>query len=48
LPAEEGSPAPDFTLPTDSGDAISLSSLRGSPVVLYSYPKDDTPPTNTQ
>jgi len=40
---EEGSPAPDFTLPTDTGDLLTLSSLRGSPVILYFYPKDDTP-----
>ena len=39
----EGDPAPDFTLTSDSGDAITLSSLRGSPVILYFYPKDDTP-----
>ena len=40
---EEGSPAPDFTLPSDSGAAVTLSSLRGAPVVLYFYPRDDTP-----
>jgi peroxiredoxin Q/BCP len=40
---EEGRPAPDFELKTDSGDTMSLSSLRGKPVVLYFYPKDDTP-----
>ena len=40
---EEGSPAPDFTLMSDSGDAVTLSSLRGAPVVLYFYPRDDTP-----
>ena len=40
---EEGQPAPGFTLPTDGGDEISLESLRGKPVVLYFYPKDDTP-----
>jgi peroxiredoxin Q/BCP len=40
---EEGSPAPDFELKTDSGDTMSLSSLRGKPVVIYFYPKDDTP-----
>jgi len=38
----EGSPAPDFTLTTDAGDELTLSSLRGAPVVLYFYPKDDT------
>jgi thioredoxin-dependent peroxiredoxin len=40
---EEGKPAPDFELPSDSGESIRLSSLRGRPVVLYFYPKDDTP-----
>ncbi len=37
-----GTPAPDFTLPTDGGGTISLSALKGKPVVLYFYPKDDT------
>jgi peroxiredoxin Q/BCP len=40
---EEGKPAPDFVLTSDSGERISLSSLRGQPVVLYFYPKDNTP-----
>jgi thioredoxin-dependent peroxiredoxin len=40
---EEGQPAPAFTLPTDGGDEVSLESLRGKSVVLYFYPKDDTP-----
>lgn len=40
---EEGKPAPDFELTTDSGDTVKLSDLRGKPVVLYFYPKDDTP-----
>jgi peroxiredoxin Q/BCP len=39
----EGDPAPDFTLESDSGEEVTLSSLRGRPVVLYFYPKDDTP-----
>jgi peroxiredoxin Q/BCP len=39
----EGSKAPDFDLPTDGNGAASLSDLRGGPVVLYFYPKDDTP-----
>ena len=38
----EGSPAPDFTLPTDGGGSVTLSSLKGKPVVVYFYPKDDT------
>lgn len=37
-----GDKAPDFTLPTDGGGALTLSSLRGRKVVLYFYPKDDT------
>jgi len=39
----EGQPAPEFTLPSDTGETVSLESLRGKPVVLYFYPKDDTP-----
>jgi peroxiredoxin Q/BCP len=37
-----GAQAPDFTLPTDMGTPLSLGALRGRPVVLYFYPKDDT------
>jgi peroxiredoxin Q/BCP len=40
---EEGSPAPDFELESDEGSTVRLSELRGKPVVLYFYPKDDTP-----
>jgi thioredoxin-dependent peroxiredoxin len=40
---EEGDIAPDFTLPADDGREVTLSELRGKPVVLYFYPKDDTP-----
>jgi thioredoxin-dependent peroxiredoxin len=40
---EEGKPAPDFELRSDDGETVTLSSLRGKPVVLYFYPKDDTP-----
>ena len=40
---EEGKPAPNFALTSDSGETVSLSGLRGKPVVLYFYPKDDTP-----
>lgn len=40
---EIGSPAPSFTLASDSGDEVALSDLKGSPVVLYFYPRDDTP-----
>jgi peroxiredoxin Q/BCP len=39
---DEGAPAPDFTLPQDGGDDVTLSDLRGRIVVLYFYPKDDT------
>ncbi len=45
---EEGSPAPDFTLASDSGETVTLSSFRGAPVVLYFYPKDDTPGCTAQ
>ena len=38
-----GNPVPDFTLPTDGGKKISLKDLKGKNVVLYFYPKDDTP-----
>lgn len=38
-----GDVAPDFTLPTDGEGELTLSSLRGKKVVLYFYPKDDTP-----
>jgi peroxiredoxin Q/BCP len=38
-----GDPAPEFTLPDQDGSPVSLSSLRGQRVVIYFYPKDDTP-----
>jgi thioredoxin-dependent peroxiredoxin len=40
---EEGKPAPDFELTSDKGERVKLSDFRGKPVVLYFYPKDDTP-----
>jgi peroxiredoxin Q/BCP len=40
---EEGEQAPDFELASDSGERVRLSDLRGRTVVLYFYPKDDTP-----
>jgi peroxiredoxin Q/BCP len=40
---EEGSPAPELELTDDAGKTVRLSDFRGSPVVLYFYPKDDTP-----
>ena len=45
---EEGKPAPDFTLRSDAGQDVSLSDLRGRTVVLYFYPRDDTPGCTTQ
>ena len=47
-PLSEGAEAPDFTLESDSGETVSLSQLRGKPVVLYFYPKDDTPGCTTE
>jgi thioredoxin-dependent peroxiredoxin len=43
MSVEEGKKAPDFTGATDGGGKLKLSELRGKPVVLYFYPKDDTP-----
>ena len=43
-----GDTAPDFTLPDQDGQEVSLSSLRGKTVVLYFYPKADTPGCTTQ
>lgn len=43
MTTELGAPAPDFSMPTDSGGQIALSALKGRKVVLYFYPKDDTP-----
>ena len=37
-----GEPAPDFTALTDDGSSLTLSELRGSVVILFFYPKDDT------
>jgi len=45
---EEGKPAPDFELLSDTGDSVKLSDFRGRPVVLYFYPKDDTPGCTTE
>ncbi|HEY2208666.1 MAG TPA: thioredoxin-dependent thiol peroxidase [Gaiellaceae bacterium] len=44
----EGQPAPEFTLEDDTGETVSLSDFRGKPVVLYFYPKDDTPGCTAQ
>jgi thioredoxin-dependent peroxiredoxin len=45
---EEGALAPDFELTSDEGETVTLSALRGKPVVLYFYPKDDTPGCTTE
>jgi peroxiredoxin Q/BCP len=45
---EKGQEAPDFTLPDQDGNEVTLSDLRGQPVVLYFYPKSDTPGCTTQ
>jgi peroxiredoxin Q/BCP len=47
-PIEEGTTAPDFTLPDQDGNDVTLSDLRGQTVVLYFYPKADTPGCTTQ
>jgi peroxiredoxin Q/BCP len=43
-----GDPAPDFTALTDDGQQLQRSSLRGRRVILYFYPKDDTPGCTTE
>ena len=45
---ENGQIAPDFTLPRDGGTLVTLSDLRGQAVVLFFYPKDDTPGCTTE
>lgn len=45
---EPGQPAPDFTLSDQHGASITLSALKGTNVVLYFYPKDDTPGCTTE
>jgi thioredoxin-dependent peroxiredoxin len=45
---EVGHPAPEFSLPADDGSTVSLAGLRGKMVVLYFYPKDDTPGCTTE
>ena len=44
----EGQTAPEFTLPRDGGDQITLSKMRPKAVVLYFYPRDDTPGCTTE
>jgi peroxiredoxin Q/BCP len=43
MPVEEGKMAPAFTLPDSSGAKVSLKELRGKHVIVYFYPRDDTP-----
>jgi peroxiredoxin Q/BCP len=45
---EEGKPAPDFELTSDSGETVRLSDLKGRAVVVYFYPRDDTPGCTAQ
>ncbi|MEX2454821.1 MAG: thioredoxin-dependent thiol peroxidase [Rhodospirillaceae bacterium] len=45
---EVGDTAPDFSLPADGGGKVSLKALRGKKVILYFYPKDDTPGCTTE
>ena len=48
LKVNEGDTAPDFTAPTNGGGEVSLSQFRGQAVVLYFYPKDNTPGCTTE
>ncbi len=48
MSVEVGDKAPDFSLPADKGGTVSLKALKGNTVVLYFYPKDDTPGCTTQ
>lgn len=48
MPIDAGIPAPDFVLPDENGIERKLSNYRGKPVVLYFYPKDDTPGCTTE
>ena len=43
MPLSEKSPAPNFTLPSTTGENLNLSDLKGQPLILYFYPKDFTP-----
>ncbi len=45
---ETGTPAPEFNLPRDGGEMVSLAALRGKPVVLFFYPKASTPGCTTE
>lgn len=48
MPLQIGQKAPDFALPDEDGHSVTLASLRGKKVVLYFYPKDDTPGCTAQ
>jgi len=48
MPIPAGIPAPEFTLQDDTGQSRSLTDYRGQPLVLYFYPKDDTPGCTTE
>ncbi len=48
IPPQVGDQAPDFTLPNEAGEPVSLSQFRGKRVILYFYPKDDTPGCTSQ
>jgi thioredoxin-dependent peroxiredoxin len=48
MPISSGIPAPDFSLPDETGKVRRLSEYRGHPVILYFYPKDDTPGCTTE
>lgn len=48
MPLPAGTPAPDFTVPDQNGNNVTLSTLRGKPVVLFFYPKDMTPGCTAQ
>ena len=48
MPISAGIPAPDFSLADETGEVRKLSDYRGKPVVLYFYPKDDTPGCTTE
>lgn len=48
MPLQEGIQAPEFSLPDQDGNLKKLSDYRGQPVVLYFYPKDDTPGCTTE
>ena len=48
MPIEANQPAPEFALPDEDGKIHNLSDYRGKPVVLYFYPKDDTPGCTTE